>query len=75
MSRQEKESYLPTILILGKDSKRKPDRQTSAYDNSSNVDEGKEENCEQAFMEPRNKTLERYKFFARKQKDKETLRH
>ena len=31
-------------------------------------------NCEQAFVKPRNRTLERYKFFARKQKQNETLR-
>ena len=31
-------------------------------------------NCEQAFVKPRNRTLERYKFFARKQVPKETLR-
>ena len=33
-----------------------------------------EENSEQAFMKPRNRTLERYKNFARKQKERETLR-
>ena len=32
------------------------------------------ENCEQPFMKPRNRTLELYKFFARKRKEKETLR-
>ena len=31
-------------------------------------------NCEQALVKPRNRTLERYKFFARKQKQNETLR-
>ena len=31
-------------------------------------------NCEQAFVIPRNRTLERYNFFARKQKQNETLR-
>ena len=31
-------------------------------------------NCEQAFIKPRNRTLERYKFFARKQAPKEILR-
>ena len=30
--------------------------------------------CKQAFVKPRNRTLERYKFFARKQKQNETLR-
>ena len=33
------------------------------------------ENCEQAFRKPRNRTLERYKFFSRKQTQKGTLRH
>ena len=32
------------------------------------------ENCEQAFIKPRNRTLQRYKFFARKQASKERLR-
>ena len=32
------------------------------------------ENCEEAFIKPKNRTLERYKFFARKQATKETLR-
>ena len=32
------------------------------------------ENCEQAFRKPRNRTLEKYKFFSRKQTQKETLR-
>ena len=31
------------------------------------------ENCEQALSKPGNRTLERFKFFSRKQKDKETL--
>ena len=31
-------------------------------------------NCEQAFVKPRNRTLERHIFFARKQKPNETLR-
>ena len=32
------------------------------------------ENCEQAFVKPRNRTLERYKIFSQKQQPKETLR-
>ena len=32
------------------------------------------ENCEQTFYKPRNRTLERYKFFARKQQSHESLR-
>ena len=32
------------------------------------------DNCEQAFIKPRKRTLERYNFFARKQAQKETLR-
>ena len=35
---------------------------------------GLKDNCEQPFIKPRNRTLERYKFFARKQAPKETLR-
>ena len=31
-------------------------------------------NCEQAFVKPRNRTLERYQFFSGKQKQNETLR-
>ena len=31
-------------------------------------------NCEKAFEKPRNRTLERYKFFSRKQSSKESLR-
>ena len=33
-----------------------------------------QENCEQTFVKPRNRTLDRYKFFARKQKEDEALR-
>ena len=32
------------------------------------------ENCEQTFRKQRNRTLERYKFFSRKQQNNETLR-
>ena len=32
-------------------------------------------NCEQDFQKPSNRTLERYKFFSRKQNPKETLAH
>ena len=32
------------------------------------------ENCEQAFVKRRNRTLERYKLFSRKQAPQETLR-
>ena len=32
------------------------------------------ENCENCFIKPRNRTLERYKFFSRKQQQNETLR-
>ena len=31
-------------------------------------------NCDEAFNKPRNRTLERFKFVSRKQKEKETLR-
>ena len=31
-------------------------------------------NCDEAFSKPKNRTLESFKFFSRKQKEKETLR-
>ena len=33
------------------------------------------ENCDQTFVKPRNRTLDRYKFFSRKQQSNESLRH
>ena len=76
MNKQAAEHKVVSILFLSLESaKRKnlTDRHPYMVISTATLPELRE-NCEQTFKKQRNRTLERYKFFSRKQQNNETLR-